>query len=467
MSHGIKIEKITDLKPRSNYTHDVLVWNNNFIFSPQQLKLFPKLKFFINWGADDTNIQTYKQFINNNVVVKKVDYFCTETLAEYIVAMMLNFERKLNLLLSGKKIMGNEIYGKNVGIIGLGKIGFRSAQILKRSFNCHIYYYSRKNKLLDMFDYIDVKKMFQICDYVILAIKSNVFSINERRLCLANKNLVIVNISRDLNLPLSKIIPLIKSKKIRGYIGDLPFENWKSIKRSAKNVVLVDHYGYLTDEAKTIKDNILLTYLKKISYDITNNLYIIRHGQTEWNKSGVFQGSLDSPLTKEGIESAKKIAQLLKNKQIKTIFTSPLGRAEQTAKIIASEIKAKIIVIPDFKEISFGIFEGKKQTTVKKLFKDFFVKRGENQFYKLYEPYPEGESYFDVFLRIVKTLTEILVSHQNFAIVGHESVNKIIRGIIRELSLEEMVSLRQKNSEVININFHTLEETITSVGVGS
>lgn len=192
-------------------------------------------------------------------------------------------------------------------------------------------------------------------------------------------------------------------------------------------------------------------------------MYIIRHGQTVWNESDLFQGRLDSPLTKKGIQDAQKIADYLKDKQINIIFTSPLGRAKQTAKIIASQTKVKIIVTADFKEMSFGIFEGKKQEVVKKLFKEFFTKRSEDKFYKLYEPYPEGESYFGVFLRIVKSLTEILSRYQNFAIVGHEGINRIIRGIIREMPLEEMVSLRQKNNEIISINFHTLEEIVVSV----
>ncbi len=461
--HGITIEKIIDLEKGLIYEHDVLIWNNNFLFGPQQLKLFPKLKFFINWGVDDKNIQTHKQFIKRGVTVKKVDYYCTETLSEYVLAIILSFERKLKLLLSDQKVKGNEIYGKSVGIIGLGKIGFRLAQIFKKSFNCQVYYYSRQNKLLDSFDYIDIKKIFQICDYVILTVKSRDLSINGKSLLSANKNLVIVNISNDSVLPLKTILPLIKSGKIRGYMGDLLNTNIE--KRSLpENVILVNKYGYLTNEAKTIKDNILLTYLKKASYEgIPNNLYIIRHGQTEWNKSGVFQGSLDSSLTKEGIQNAQKIAHLLKNKQISVIFTSPLGRAKQTAKIISSKIKAKVIIIPDFREMNFGIFEGKKQKAVKNLFREFFAKRAKNKFYKLYEPYPEGENYFNVFLRIVKSLTGILPSYQNFVIIGHESVNRIIRGIIRELPLEEMIFLRQKNSELISINFHTLKETIVNI----
>lgn len=196
---------------------------------------------------------------------------------------------------------------------------------------------------------------------------------------------------------------------------------------------------------------------------MSNSIYIVRHGQTEWNKLRIYQGNLDSPLIKEGRENTQKIAQFLKNKQIKIIFTSLLYRAKETAKIIASEINAKIIVIPDFKEMNFGIFEGKKQKIIRNLFKDFFTQRKNNKFYKLYEPYPGGESYFDVFLRIVKTLSEILSDYENFVIVGHEGINRIIRGIIKELPLEEMISLKQKNSELVYINCHTLNETIINL----
>lgn len=462
-SSWIKIEKLENLDNESTYKQEILIWNNNFNFGFHQLALFPNLRFFINWGVDDRNIQTRKQFIDRNIVVKKVDYYCTETSSEYILAMILNFERKFNLLLSGQKIIGNEIYGKRVGIIGLGKIGFRIAQMLKASFNCRIYYYSRKNKLLDSFDYIGIKKIFQICDYVILTVKSKNFTIDEKKLISANKNLVIVNISNDSILPLKKVVPFIRLKKIRGYVGDL-INTEVDKKDLPENVVLINHYGYLTVEAKSIKDNILIAYLKKIyNESASNNIYIIRHGQTEWNKLGVLQGSLDSPLTKDGMENAQKISLLLKDKKMEKIFTSPLKRTKETARIIALETGARVKVIPEFREMNFGIFEGKDPERIKELFKDFFIKREENKFRKLYESYPEGESYFDVFLRIVKVLTKILANYDNFVIVGHQGINRIIRGIIRELPLEEAISLRQKNNEVIGINLHTLKETIINL----
>lgn len=457
------IEVVNQLEKNIAYDHEVLIWNNNFAFTPHYLKSFPKLKLFINWGVDDANIQTSKQFIRKGITVKKVDYYSIETLSEYVLGLILNFERKLNFLMANQKITGNEIYGKKIGIIGLGKIGFRVAQIFKKSFNSEIYYYARKDKLLEKFKYASVKTIFKICDYVIIAVKSANFSIKIKSLGKINKNLVIINISNDSVLPIKKIIPLLESNRIRGYIGDLFNVNVEK-NNLPENVTLINHYGYLSHEAISIKHNILYSYIKKIpSGNTKSQIYLIRHGQTEWNKDGIFQGSQDSPLTKSGRETAKKIAKVLKDKHIERIYTSPLGRAKKTAEIIAREINGKITVIPQFQEMNFGIFEGKKQKIVRALFKDFFEKREKNKFCKLYEAFPEGESYFDVFLRVVKNLVSILPLDQNCVIVGHESINRIIRGIIRELPLEEMVNLKQENRELITINFHTLEESVAKI----
>ena len=63
-------------------------------------------------------------------------------------------------------------------------------------------------------------------------------------------------------------------------------------------------------------------------------LYIVRHGQTEWNVLEKFQGQLNSPLTLEGIEKVKKTAEKLKNIKFKAGYTSQMGRTFATAKII-------------------------------------------------------------------------------------------------------------------------------------
>lgn len=86
----------------------------------------------------------------------------------------------------------------------------------------------------------------------------------------------------------------------------------------------------------------------------------IRHGVTAWNKEGRTQGSIDIPLDEDGIQMAIKIGNRLSNKAWSTIFSSPLQRAQQTAKIIADQIGLENMIIDErLQEIG----EGKKAGT--------------------------------------------------------------------------------------------------------
>ena len=71
-------------------------------------------------------------------------------------------------------------------------------------------------------------------------------------------------------------------------------------------------------------------------------IYTVRHGQTEWNKKGLYQGKTDVPLNEEGKKQAMLVKEKLKDKKIDLIISSPLKRAKETAEII-SDGKIKII----------------------------------------------------------------------------------------------------------------------------
>ncbi len=89
-------------------------------------------------------------------------------------------------------------------------------------------------------------------------------------------------------------------------------------------------------------------------------LYYVRHGQTVMNTQGIYSGHTDTPLTEEGRRQAKLAGQAAKNMGIDLIICSPLSRAVETARIIASEIGYpidKIEVNPDLIERNFGAME--------------------------------------------------------------------------------------------------------------
>lgn len=86
------------------------------------------------------------------------------------------------------------------------------------------------------------------------------------------------------------------------------------------------------------------------------NIYVIRHGQTDYNLIGKFQGQVDIPLNENGIMQAQKSAKELSKVKFDVVFSSPLKRALKTAQIVTTnEIKVDKRII----ERSFGLLEGK------------------------------------------------------------------------------------------------------------
>jgi len=86
----------------------------------------------------------------------------------------------------------------------------------------------------------------------------------------------------------------------------------------------------------------------------------VRHGTTHWMEQGRLHGKKDSSLSQWGKQEAKDTAKWIKGKQFDNFYTSPSGRAFQTAEIISEFINQKPIPILGLRERSFGILEGRK-----------------------------------------------------------------------------------------------------------
>lgn len=89
------------------------------------------------------------------------------------------------------------------------------------------------------------------------------------------------------------------------------------------------------------------------------NLYIVRHGQTDWNKAVRLQGRSDIPLNEYGRELARKTGEGLKDVSFDLAFTSPLSRARETAELILKGKDVELIEDERIVEISFGKYEGR------------------------------------------------------------------------------------------------------------
>ncbi|KUK13628.1 MAG: Phosphoglycerate mutase, partial [bacterium 42_11] len=87
-------------------------------------------------------------------------------------------------------------------------------------------------------------------------------------------------------------------------------------------------------------------------------LMIVRHGETDWNREGKYQGKMDIPLNDRGLRQAYLLGEFLSTKKVDLIFSSPLRRALDTAKMISLKTRAPIFVREELREIHFGEWEG-------------------------------------------------------------------------------------------------------------
>ncbi|KAB7898448.1 phosphoglycerate mutase GpmB [Rouxiella sp. S1S-2] len=86
-------------------------------------------------------------------------------------------------------------------------------------------------------------------------------------------------------------------------------------------------------------------------------VYLVRHGETEWNAARRIQGQSDSPLTEKGTFQAQQVAERVRNEGITHVIASDLGRTKRTAEIIADACGCKVITDPRLRELHMGVLE--------------------------------------------------------------------------------------------------------------
>jgi broad specificity phosphatase PhoE len=143
-------------------------------------------------------------------------------------------------------------------------------------------------------------------------------------------------------------------------------------------------------------------------------LILIRHGETDFNRDGVFRGQMDVRLNATGIAMADATAEALKDKVFEAIYSSPLKRAFVTAKRIAAPHEIEVRSKLDFADISYGVWQGLPETEVKAKWPELYAKW-------LSKPggvrFPGGESTKTCWKRVISSLREITFQHGTGTIV--------------------------------------------------
>ena len=160
-------------------------------------------------------------------------------------------------------------------------------------------------------------------------------------------------------------------------------------------------------------------------------LFLIRHGETEWNLAQRFQGQLDSPLTATGIAQAKAAGKALREYSFDAFFSSDLGRALKTANYINDYIKfPKIEIDLRLRERNFGILHGTTRREAEEKYPEIIEKlwNGEADF-----TVPEGESRMEFINRAADFFNFVAANFisKRVLVVSHGGfLNMAIRNIL-------------------------------------
>ena len=181
-------------------------------------------------------------------------------------------------------------------------------------------------------------------------------------------------------------------------------------------------------------------------------IIIIRHGETEWNKTGRFQGHSDVPLSAEGRTQAETLGKNLIVDHVDAIYASDLTRAMETAAPLAARFGLPVISDPQLRELNFGAWEGRNFNDVNaenpNAMKNFYTDPEQADI-------PESEPFPEFPRRVAGRVREI-VAHERgkrVVIVSHGASIRILLADLLSMPIRSIWHLSQLNTAVNKIRF--------------
>jgi broad specificity phosphatase PhoE len=158
---------------------------------------------------------------------------------------------------------------------------------------------------------------------------------------------------------------------------------------------------------------------------LTTSLYLVRHGQTAWNKEEIFRGRTDVSLDETGLKQAELVGQYFEGMEIHAIYSSALSRAWETAQKIAQFHNLKVQPLDGIIDMSFGNWEGRPHQE---------IRESDSKTYRQWVETPHlvrlpgGEGLDDVRVRAMAAMEEVIRDHpgKTLVLVTHRVVNKVL-----------------------------------------
>ena len=188
--------------------------------------------------------------------------------------------------------------------------------------------------------------------------------------------------------------------------------------------------------------------------DKMTRLFLVRHGETEWNRSLRYQGHRDIPLSKEGRVQAEKLALRLAAERLDAAYASDLIRAIDTARIISARHGLEVKPVSEIKETNFGLWEGLTYREITEQFPE------EMQGWRTNPRdtrIPGGETFSEVAERCQAGLKKIIEQNpgKNVLVAAHGGIIRIAVATALGMDLNDYWKIKQDNVSVNIIEYYS------------
>jgi len=180
-------------------------------------------------------------------------------------------------------------------------------------------------------------------------------------------------------------------------------------------------------------------------------MWLVRHGETDWNLRNIVQGQSDIPLNETGLAQARMIALKLKPEPFAAIYASDLDRARTTARIIAEQLNLPVRIDPRLREIQQGSWEGHAISEIIALYPEDFRTRNDHPTL----PAAVGaEPVAEVVARMVQAVNDIHAAHpdEKVLLVSHGFAISALYCTINGIPLQEASAYIPDNGHPVIIN---------------
>ena len=191
------------------------------------------------------------------------------------------------------------------------------------------------------------------------------------------------------------------------------------------------------------------------------SIYLVRHGQTAWNKEEIFRGRTDIPLDETGLKQAELAGEYFRGMEIHAIYSSPLARAWQTAQKIAHFHNVKVQPLQGILDMSFGKWEGQSHRDIQENDREIYQQWRE-------KPHqvrlPGGESLDEVRARSMAALEGVIRENpgKTLVLVSHRVICKVLICAILGLDNSHFWQITQ-DTTAINLIQHKDQRYILSL----